>query len=135
MPTYAYRCENCGHEFDLFQSITAKPIRKCPACAKATVKRLVGTGSGIIFKGSGFYQTDYRSDTYKKAADSDKKAADSDKKVADSDKKAADSDKKVADSDKGGSDKKDAAKKVTAATPSSTVKSTDTTAKSLKKSA
>ena len=72
MPTYAYKCENCGHAFEQFQSITAKPIRKCPGCGKTAVKRLVGTGAGIIFKGSGFYQTDYRSDTYKKAAESDK---------------------------------------------------------------
>ena len=112
MPTYAYRCENCGHEFELFQSIMAKPIHKCPACAKATVKRLVGTGAGIIFKGSGFYQTDYRSDTYKKAADHDK-----------------------APSDKKDSGKKDGGKKETVATASSTVKSTDTADKSLKKSA
>jgi putative FmdB family regulatory protein len=72
MPTYAYKCDSCGHEFDQFQSITAKPVHKCPACGKRTVKRLVGTGAGIIFKGSGFYQTDYRSDTYKKAAEGDK---------------------------------------------------------------
>jgi putative FmdB family regulatory protein len=68
MPTYAYRCEACGHEFEEFQSITAKPIRKCPQCAKQRVRRLLGTGAGIIFKGSGFYQTDYRSDGYKKSA-------------------------------------------------------------------
>jgi putative FmdB family regulatory protein len=72
MPTYAYKCESCGHGFEQFQSITAKPIRKCPVCGKTTAKRLVGAGSGILFKGSGFYQTDYRSDTYKKAAEGDK---------------------------------------------------------------
>ncbi len=71
MPTYAYACQKCDHEFETFQSITAKPLRKCPACGKAALKRLIGTGAGIIFKGSGFYATDYRSDGYKKAAESD----------------------------------------------------------------
>jgi putative FmdB family regulatory protein len=59
------------HQFDAFQSITAKPRRKCPACGQAALKRLIGTGAGIIFKGSGFYCTDYRSDGYKKAASGD----------------------------------------------------------------
>jgi len=68
MPTYAYACEQCDHEFEAFQSITAKPMRKCPACGRASLKRLIGTGAGIIFKGSGFYCTDYRSDSYKTAA-------------------------------------------------------------------
>ena len=71
MPTYGYACENCEHEFDEFQSITAKPLRKCPACGKLKLKRLIGAGAGIIFKGSGFYQTDYRSDSYKSEAKSD----------------------------------------------------------------
>jgi putative FmdB family regulatory protein len=68
MPTYEYLCQKCEHRFERFQSITAKPIRKCPACGKSSVKRLVGAGAGIIFKGSGFYETDYRSDSYKTAA-------------------------------------------------------------------
>jgi len=72
MPTYEYICERCGYEFEQFQSITAKPIRKCPKCRKASVKRLIGAGAGVIFKGSGFYQTDYRSESYKKAAEKDK---------------------------------------------------------------
>lgn len=71
MPTYAYVCGQCSHEFDAFQSITAKPMRKCPACGKSALKRLIGSGGGIIFKGSGFYCTDYRSDGYKKAATGD----------------------------------------------------------------
>jgi len=75
MPTYDYRCEACGHELEVFQSITASPKRKCPACGKPKLKRVIGTGAGIIFKGSGFYQTDYRSDSYKKGAESEKKAA------------------------------------------------------------
>jgi len=73
MPTYDYVCKSCDHEWELFQSITAKPIRKCPECGKLKAQRLIGAGAGIIFKGSGFYQTDYRSDSYKKAAAADKK--------------------------------------------------------------
>jgi len=75
MPTYDYECSACGHTFEKFQPITARPIRKCPKCGRLKVKRLIGTGSGIIFKGSGFYQTDYRSDSYRKAAEKDKSAA------------------------------------------------------------
>jgi putative FmdB family regulatory protein len=71
MPTYAYVCQNCHHEFDAFQSIKAKPLRVCPACGQGTLKRLIGSGAGIIFKGSGFYCTDHRSDGYKSAASSD----------------------------------------------------------------
>jgi putative FmdB family regulatory protein len=74
MPTYDYRCDACGHEFEVFQSMTAKTLRKCPECKKNTLKRLIGTGAGIIFKGSGFYETDYRSDSYKKAAEAEKKS-------------------------------------------------------------
>ena len=73
MPTYDYICKNCNHEWELFQSITAKPIRKCPGCGRLKAQRQIGTGAGVIFKGSGFYQTDYRSDSYKKAAEADKK--------------------------------------------------------------
>jgi putative FmdB family regulatory protein len=69
MPTYAYACTHCEHEFDAFQSIKAGPLRKCPQCGRSALKRLIGTGAGILFKGSGFYCTDYRSDSYKKAAD------------------------------------------------------------------
>ena len=75
MPTYDYECGACGHRFEKFQSITAPSVRKCPECSKLKVKRLIGTGAGIIFKGSGFYQTDYRSDSYKKAAEKDKSSA------------------------------------------------------------
>ncbi len=74
MPTYEYQCEACGHSFEKFQSITARPIRKCPACGQRKVKRLIGPGAGVIFRGSGFYQTDYRSDSYRKAAEKDKPA-------------------------------------------------------------
>ncbi len=75
MPTYDYQCDACGHEFELFQSMTAPVKRKCPACGKNKLQRLIGTGAGVIFKGSGFYETDYRSDSYKKAAESDSKPA------------------------------------------------------------
>ena len=71
MPTYEYKCSACGHTFERFQSITAEPIKRCPECGKAKVKRLLGTGAGVIFKGSGFYTTDYRSESYKEAAKSD----------------------------------------------------------------
>lgn len=72
MPTYDYRCNNCAHAFEEFQSIKAKPLRACPKCGKRTLERLIGTGSAIIFKGSGFYQTDYRGESYKQAAEADK---------------------------------------------------------------
>ncbi len=87
MPTYEYTCENCGYEFELFQSITARPLRKCPKCGDKELKRLIGAGSGVIFKGSGFYETDYRSENYKKGEKSEKGTADSDtvkKKTKDS---------------------------------------------------
>ena len=67
MPTYEYLCDNCGHDFEKFQSITARPLKKCPDCGKNQLKRLIGTGAGVIFRGSGFYETDYRSEGYKKA--------------------------------------------------------------------
>jgi putative FmdB family regulatory protein len=75
MPTYDYICDACGHELEEFQSMSAKPLRKCPGCGKLKLKRLIGTGAGIIFKGSGFYETDYRSDGYKKDAKAEKDAA------------------------------------------------------------
>lgn len=68
MPTYDYVCDACGHEFELFQSITENPKRKCPACGRQKLRRLIGTGAGILFRGSGFYATDYRSESYRKAA-------------------------------------------------------------------
>lgn len=74
MPTYEYICDGCGCEFERFQSITAKSVRVCPKCGKRKVKRLIGRGAGIIFKGSGFYETDYRSESYKKGAESEKKS-------------------------------------------------------------
>ncbi len=75
MPTYEYRCKACGHEFEEFQSITAPVLKKCPSCAKAKLERLIGTGSAVMFKGGGFYETDYRSESYKKAAKAEADAA------------------------------------------------------------
>ena len=75
MPTYDYECDACGHKFELFQAITAKPIKKCPTCGRAKARRLIGTGAGIIFKGSGFYCTDYRSKNYQSAAKKEQPAA------------------------------------------------------------
>ncbi len=60
MPTYEYQCRECGHSFDEYQPITADPLVVCPNCGKRTLKRVMGTGGGLIFKGSGFYQTDYK---------------------------------------------------------------------------
>ena len=77
MPTYEYRCNQCDHEFEAFQSITASPLRQCPACGKRSLKRLIGTGAALLFKGDGFYQTDYRSDSYHKAAKADTSASSS----------------------------------------------------------
>ena len=79
MPTYDYRCDACGHELELFQSMSESPKRKCPACGKLKLQRLIGTGGGILFKGSGFYETDYRSDSYKKSAKADSDASKSSK--------------------------------------------------------
>ncbi len=75
MPTYDYRCNACSHEFELFQSMKDKPKKVCPACGKSALERLIGTGAAIVFKGSGFYQTDYRSESYRKAAEAEAKPA------------------------------------------------------------
>lgn len=75
MPTYDYRCNACDHEFELFQAMSAGVKKKCPECGKLALERLIGIGSAVMFKGSGFYETDYRSESYKKSADADKKAA------------------------------------------------------------
>lgn len=83
MPTYDYKCRACGHAFELFQSMTEPVKRKCPRCAKSALERLIGTGAALLFKGSGFYQTDYRSDSYTKAAEADKKPTSDAKPAAD----------------------------------------------------
>lgn len=78
MPTYDYRCTSCEHEFEAFQSMSAKPLKKCPECDKKALERLIGTGAGLIFKGSGFYETDYRSESYKKAQEAETKGSSND---------------------------------------------------------
>lgn len=72
MPTYDYICDACNHEFESFESIKADPQSVCPQCQEAKLRRKIGGGAAVIFKGSGFYQTDYRSDSYKKHAAADK---------------------------------------------------------------
>lgn len=85
MPTYEYRCDACNHELEELQSFSEKPLKKCPKCRKMKLRRLLGTGAAILFKGAGFYQTDYRSESYKNAAKADtEKSAPADKpKTAD----------------------------------------------------
>lgn len=80
MPNYDYECDACGHEWEMFQRMVEDAIKKCPECKKKKARRLFGTGAAIMFKGSGFYETDYRSDSYKKAAKADKEGGKSEKK-------------------------------------------------------
>src|SRR5438874_10639445 len=74
MPTYEYQCDACNHNFDEFQSMSEAHLTKCPKCGKKKLRRVFGTGAAVIFKGSGFYQTDYRSESYKSAAKADQEA-------------------------------------------------------------
>lgn len=71
MPTYEYKCDACGHDFEKFQTMSSASIKKCPVCGKNKVRRLIGSGAGLIFKGSGFYITDYREQAYKDKAQAD----------------------------------------------------------------
>src|SRR6516225_3745700 len=105
MPTYDYVCESCEHTWEEFQPITSKPTKKCPECGKTKAKRKIGPGAGIIFKGSGFYQTDYRSDSYKKAADADSKSQKGPEAKSES-KSDSKSDSKSSASDSGGTSAK-----------------------------
>src|SRR3954462_12784398 len=75
MPTYEYHCDACDHDFEEFQYFSEDPLTKCPACKKKKLRRLFGTGASIIFKGSRFYETDYRSESYKAGAKSESDAA------------------------------------------------------------
>ena len=76
MPTYDYRCDACGHEFEEMQSFSAEPLKTCPKCGQEQLRRLFGTGAAILFKGGGFYETDYkRGEGYKKAEQADSGAA------------------------------------------------------------
>jgi putative FmdB family regulatory protein len=94
MPTYDYQCEGCGHEFELFQPISEDPQRKCPECKKLKLRRMFGTGAAVVFKGSGFYQTDYRSDSYKKAAAAERTSG-SDKSSSDTKSESKSTEKKA----------------------------------------
>jgi putative FmdB family regulatory protein len=73
MPTYEYECAACGHTLEEFQSFSEKPLRKCPRCGKMKLRRMIGAGAGIIFKGSGFYETDYKKKEAPKGGSADKK--------------------------------------------------------------
>jgi len=108
MPTYEYHCDACDHHFDEFQSINEPALKKCPKCHKRKLRRIFGIGAAVLFKGSGFYQTDYRSESYKAAAKAEQengkpastdKSAKGDKpsteKTASGDKSAAKSEKSV----------------------------------------
>ena len=110
MPTYEYECTRCTHQFEKFQSMTAEPLKRCPKC-RCKVRRLFGTGAGIIFKGSGFYETDYRSESYKSGQKKDTASSDSStsSKSSSADKKSS-SDKKSSASDKKAQTKKKAKK-------------------------
>ncbi|MCX7664956.1 MAG: zinc ribbon domain-containing protein [Gemmataceae bacterium] len=87
MPTYDYLCDACGHTFEMFQSFSAAELTRCPKCGEEKLRRLFGTGAALIFKGSGFYETDYRSDSYKKAAEAETKSS----QTSSSESKSADS--------------------------------------------
>lgn len=115
MPTYEYKCDACGNRFEKFQSITAAPVRKCPRCGKNKVRRLIGTGAGLIFKGSGFYITDYRDKSYadKAKAESGGGSSSDDKSTSDS----KPSESKTKDKSKGSEGSKSAAPKSSDAAP------------------
>lgn len=74
MPTYQYECGSCGHEFEILQAFSAKKLKKCPKCGKSTLHRLIGTGGGLIFKGTGFYETDYKKSKPSAAPKKDKES-------------------------------------------------------------
>lgn len=97
MPTYDYKCDACEHAWEEFQSIKAEPTKKCPSCGKKKARRLIGGGAGLIFRGSGFYLTDYRSDAYKKSAEADKAPSSDSSPKSDSGSKGADSSSKKSD--------------------------------------
>ena len=75
MPTYEYQCDACEHNFDEFQGINDAPLKKCPRCGKQKLRRVFGTGAAVLFKGSGFYQTDYRSESYKAGAKAEQESS------------------------------------------------------------
>ena len=103
MPTYDYECDACGHAFELFQGITAPVKRKCPECKRLKLRRLFGAGAAVMFKGSGFYETDYRSESYKSG---EKQAADAAKKATEKKSDSKSKESKKADSKKPAANKK-----------------------------
>ena len=94
MPTYEYECNVCSHRFEQFQSIKAEPLQSCPKC-QGSVRRLISSGAGFLFKGSGFYQTDYRSSSYQKKAEAEKKSSTPTNKPSDAGKSPAPSNPKT----------------------------------------
>ena len=100
MPTYEYACQKCGHEFEQFQSMRDEPLKKCPKCKKAALKRLVGGGAGLIFKGTGFYITDYKNKTGKPEGGGEKQGGEkpAGEKKAGGEGKSADSKPSTSDS-------------------------------------
>ncbi|HTN75454.1 MAG TPA: zinc ribbon domain-containing protein [Pirellulaceae bacterium] len=108
MPTYDYECDACEHKFEHFQGINDALLTKCPECGKKKLRRLIGSGGAIVFKGSGFYQTDYRSDSYKQKAAADKPSSES---SGSSEAKSSDSKSSAPKSDSKPSETKSAAPK------------------------
>jgi putative FmdB family regulatory protein len=94
MPIYEYQCANCGHQLEELQSISEPPLTKCPKCGKDTLKKLIGSGGGLIFKGSGFYLTDYKKKSTSNSQSPSKKEKSKDSKPSSSDKSAKESKKK-----------------------------------------
>jgi len=103
MPTYDYECRACGEGFEKFQPITSSPVRKCPSCGERKAQRLIGAGAGILFRGSGFYETDYRSAEYKAKAKADKDSASTDSSSKKNESSGSDSTKTKAKAGKNGS--------------------------------
>ncbi len=109
MPTYDYRCGACGHTFEHFQSISDARLKKCPQCGKPKLERLIGAGGGLLFKGSGFYITDYRSSSYQEAAKRDATPASGDASKPAADAKATSDAKPSGDAKPAGESAKPAA--------------------------
>lgn len=104
MPTYDYECDACEHKFEHFQGINDPHLKKCPECGKNKLRRLIGAGGAVMFKGTGFYQTDYRSESYKQKAAADSKSSDSGSSSSDA--KSAKSESKPAENKPAATDKK-----------------------------
>ena len=109
MPTYDYECDACEHKFEHFQGINDAHLKKCPECGKNKLRRLIGAGGAVMFKGTGFYQTDYRSESYKQKAAADSKASDSGSSSS-SDSSSAKSESKPAESKPAATEKKSSKK-------------------------